>query len=49
MVGLATKDCYVGDEAQSRRGLCRLAYPIEHGIIKSWDDMEKNLGSHIPE
>merc|ERR1719510_573288 len=41
MVGLATKDCYVGDEAQSRRGLCRLAYPIEHGIIKSWDDMEK--------
>jgi len=41
MVAMATKDCYVGDEAQSRRGLCRLTYPIEHGIIKSWDDMEK--------
>jgi len=41
MVAMATKDCYIGDEAQSRRGLCRLMYPIEHGIIKSWDDMEK--------
>jgi actin len=41
MVGMAAKDCYVGDEAQSRRGLCRLKYPIEHGIITSWDDMEK--------
>merc|ERR1719295_918530 len=41
MVAMATKDCYLGDEAQSRRGLCRLTYPIEHGIIKSWDDMEK--------
>lgn len=41
MVAMATKDCYIGDEAQSRRGLCRLTYPIEHGIIKSWDDMEK--------
>jgi len=41
MVGMAAKDFYVGDEAQSRRGICRLGYPIEHGIITSWDDMEK--------
>lgn len=41
MVGMAAKDFYVGDEAQSRRGVCRLKYPIEHGIISSWDDMEK--------
>merc|ERR1712154_515832 len=27
--------------AQSRRGVCRLKHPIEHGIITSWDDMEK--------
>merc|ERR1719347_27845 len=41
MIGIASKDFYVGDEAQSRRGICRLKYPIEHGIINSWDDMEK--------
>merc|ERR1719326_1308492 len=41
MIGMASKDFYVGDEAQSRRGICRLKYPIEHGIITSWDDMEK--------
>merc|ERR1719466_419491 len=41
MIGMASKDFYVGDEAQSRRGICRLKYPIEHGIINSWDDMEK--------
>merc|ERR1719273_2117206 len=41
MIGMASKDFYVGDEAQSRRGICRLEYPIKHGIITSWDDMEK--------
>jgi len=46
MIGMASRSFYVGDEAQSRRGICQLKYPIEHGIIKSWDDMEK-IWDHI--
>eukprot|EP00434_Breviolum_minutum_P017263 symbB.v1.2.015239.t2/scaffold1132.1/size136097/10 len=41
MVGMDTQDHYIGDDAQGRRGVLTLKYPIEHGIVTNWDDMEK--------
>ncbi|KAH9488597.1 Actin-3 [Bulinus truncatus] len=41
MVGMGTKDSYIGDEAQAKRGMLSMKYPVEHGIVTNWDDMEK--------
>ena len=41
MAGMGNKESYIGDEAQAHRGVLTLRYPIEHGIVNNWDDMEK--------
>lgn len=40
MVGM-NKEAYVGEEAQAKKGVLKLTYPIEHGIVNNWDDMKK--------
>ena len=45
MMGTDNKDVYVGQEAQAKRGILALKYPIEHGIVGDWDAMEK-IWSH---
>lgn len=34
------EDFYIGDDAQNRRDLS-FSYPIQHGVITDWDDMQK--------
>jgi actin-related protein len=40
MIGTQTK-VLVGDDAQAKRGVMSIKYPIEHGVVTNWDDMEK--------
>ena len=46
MTGVNHNDTYVGDEAQVRRGVLSISYPLEQGIITNWDDME-TVWNHI--
>ncbi|CAF4310885.1 unnamed protein product, partial [Adineta steineri] len=32
---------YIGDEAFAEKSNLTIRYPIEHGIVTNWDDMEK--------
>jgi len=41
LLGGTQKDVFVGDEACAKAGVLLLKYPIEHGIVNNWDDMEK--------
>ena len=41
MVGAVNKDFHIGRETQTKRGVLKLKYPIMHGIVTSWSDMEK--------
>ncbi|KAF0973270.1 hypothetical protein FDP41_008477 [Naegleria fowleri] len=34
-------DCCVGKVAEEKRGILRLVYPMEHGVVTDWTAMEK--------
>lgn len=40
VAALMKREAYVGDEAQSKRGLLTIKNPIDGGVIINWDDME---------
>lgn len=50
MINAMTNEHFIGAQAVSNwaiifqekhKGLVRLTYPIEHGVVQNWDDMEK--------
>merc|ERR1711988_1977053 len=41
MVGTGQKHEYVGSEAQDKRGILALKYPVKNGIIEDWHGMEQ--------
>ncbi|KAM3174005.1 hypothetical protein ACTXT7_011415 [Hymenolepis weldensis] len=41
MLGMKRQEYYVGDAAQQMRGVLTLQYPVENGVIKNWDDIER--------
>ncbi|KAF8316312.1 actin 1, partial [Clavulina sp. PMI_390] len=38
--GDSRKASYIGNEAQAKRRMLAIKYPIERGIVTNWDDME---------
>ena len=42
LIGSGGKETiFIGDEAQAKRGICTLSYPIKEGKIHNWADMKK--------
>lgn len=41
MAGGLEGDAFVGKAAQDHRGMLQIRYPIEHGVVTNWDDMER--------
>ncbi|KZO93513.1 actin-like protein [Calocera viscosa TUFC12733] len=46
LAGAIEGDTFIGRKAQEVRGLLKIAYPMEHGIVQNWEDMEK-IWSHV--
>ncbi|KAF7255713.1 hypothetical protein EG68_07281 [Paragonimus skrjabini miyazakii] len=41
MAGALEGEDFIGPKAEEHRGLLSIRYPIEHGIIRDWNDMER--------
>ncbi|PQE19465.1 actin protein [Rutstroemia sp. NJR-2017a WRK4] len=41
LAGALEGDVFIGQRAQELRGLLKIKYPLEHGIVTDWDDMER--------
>lgn len=41
MIGSLEGDTFVGPKAQEHRGLLKINYPVSHGVVTNWDDMER--------
>ncbi|KAK3095996.1 hypothetical protein FSP39_021825, partial [Pinctada imbricata] len=41
MAGALEGDVFLGPDAEEHRGLLMIRYPMEHGIVKDWNDMER--------
>lgn len=41
MAGALEGDLFIGPKAKEHRGLLNIKYPIEHGIVTDWNDMEQ--------
>jgi hypothetical protein len=41
MAGALEGDVFIGRKAQEARGLLKIKYPMEHGIVTDWEDMER--------
>lgn len=40
MIGMGQKECFIGEEANSKRGVLQLTYPIRKGIVQDWEGFE---------
>jgi len=41
MAGALEGDTFIGAKADEYRGLLNIKYPMEHGIVQDWNDMER--------
>ena len=45
LAGALEGEVFIGQKAATElRGLLKIRYPLEHGIVTDWDDMEKIWG-----
>lgn len=41
MAGALEGDIFIGPKAEEHRGLLNIRYPMEHGVVRDWNDMER--------